>query len=166
MKFLLSLYFLMTAFSFAADKTILIDANNPQRELSQIPQLWMATFVDQGFRQTETRKGVWELTIKNLRCDTHTRDVLYPDYSNAGLPEVKCFVNAVPERGGRGKAVQESRFIDELINRIEEHVPDVHYGDCAMGGKCTSFIKAIHCISDLNQAEMHDAFSCSFTAEE
>lgn len=166
MKFFLALCFIMmTTVGFSAERIITIDANNPQRVLSRIPQLWMATFVDQGFKQTETRKGVWELTIKKLRCDAHTRDVLYPDYSNAGLPSVKCFINASVERGGKGKVIQESRFIEELISRIENHVPEAQYSDCAMGGKCSSFIKVIHCISDLNKEEMHDAFSCSFTAE-
>jgi hypothetical protein len=145
--------------SVASANTVTLMGNNAVYELAKLPQQIMATFVDQGFKQTEVSTNVYDLTIKGLRCDLQSNDALYPDYSNGGLPSVKCYVNADLETGGVGTPVQESRYIQSLISLIEAKAGG-EYTDCAMGGKCTSFIKSIKCRIDENQDEMKNAFSC------
>ncbi|MBC7428686.1 MAG: hypothetical protein H7336_08760 [Bacteriovorax sp.] len=145
--------------SVANANTVTLNSQNKDYELAKVPQNLMAAFVDQGFIQEESSTNVWDLTITGLRCDTQSRDALYPDYSNAGLPSVKCYVNAAPERLGAGSPIQESRYINSLINVIEAKA-NGEYSDCSMGGKCSSYIALIKCRIDLNQEEMHNAYSC------
>jgi hypothetical protein len=152
--------FLVLACSSLSASTIIINSENSDYELAKVPQNLLATFVDQGFKQVEVTPKVWDLTIDGLRCDSLSRDNLYPDFSNAGLPSIKCYVNAVPEMNGIGIPVQESRFIQSLINIIEAKAYG-DYSDCSMGGKCSSFIASIICTLDLNQDEMHKAYSCT-----
>jgi len=119
MKNLFICSFLLSSISMAQAYTLLLDSNNSNDVLRKIPQNLMASFVDQGFKQVEVSSKIFELTIKNLRCDTNTRDVLYPDYSNAGLPSVKCYVNADLEKFERkGRAIEESRYIESLFSTI------------------------------------------------
>ena len=149
----------------AADKIISVNANNNDDDLRTIPQQLMATFVDQGFKQKEISKGLWELKIENLRCDSLSRDPEFPDSPKGGLPSVKCFVNAEIEMGGKGTPIQEGRFVEQLLNTVEHKIPDAQFSDCSMGGKCVTYVKKIRCTVDLNQEEMHNAYLCEFSAE-
>lgn len=148
--------------AFSADTVTRIDANNTNIELSKIPQLFMATFVDQGFKQSKTSEGVWKLTINQLRCDYRSRD--NAEDNIMGLPSVKCFVNAKPGVSNSGNPVQESRYLHTLLERIQLHL-DLPITDCVMGGKCFSSVKKIECVIDTNKLEMHDMYSCDFTIE-
>lgn len=162
MKYFLLSFLLITQVTFAAEETIVLRSSNEDSEIGKVPQLLMATFVDQKFKMTTVSKNIYNLKVLNLRCDYHSRDALYPDYFNGGLPKVNCYVNADLEMGSKGTPIEESRYLLSLINLIEKKM-DVYYTDCAMGGKCVSFIDKIDCTSDLNQEEMNKAFTCSIT---
>lgn len=144
-----------------ASTPVLVKSSDKDYDLGRIPQNLMATFIDQNFNFIMVSKNVYDLTIRNLRCDYYSRDGMYPDYSNAGLPKVNCYVNAVPEMGGKGIPVLEGRYILELMDRLQSKT-EGEFSDCSMGGKCVTFVKEIKCISDLNHAEMKDAYSCYF----
>lgn len=162
MKKYFTLLVLITFRSFAGESSFLVDSNNENEKLRVLPQQLMATFVDQGFKQKETSKGIFELKIKNLRCDINSRDFLYPDWSNAGLPSVKCFSNTRTEMGSKGKKILEGRYVNTLLGTLSSELNDFNVYDCAMGGKCIAFVKEIKCKIDLNQEEMHNAYSCEF----
>jgi hypothetical protein len=147
------------------DHKVTIDANNSNEELARIPQNLMSVFVDQGFKQKEISKNVFQLEIKNLSCYGNSRDVLYPDYSNAGLPKIECFVEKTSGLRENVKKLQESRYLQALIDVMEKNIKDFYVSDSAMGGKSFSGIPKILCKSDLNQNEMHNAFSCEITLE-
>ena len=163
MKFFLLSLCLFTQFSHAAEETIVIRSSSEDSEIEKIPQQLMAIFVDQKFKMISVSKNIYNLKVLNLRCDYHSRDALYPDYFNGGLPKVNCYVNADLEMGGKGTPVEESRYLLSLINLIEKKF-DTYYTDCAMGGKCMSFIQKIDCTSDMNQDEMNKAFTCTLTS--
>ncbi len=140
---------------------VLIKSSDEDSELRKIPQNLMATFIDQKFKFVPISKNVYDLTIKNLRCDYDSRDSIYPDQYNAGLPRVNCYVNAEVEMNGKGTPVQESRYIVELLNLLQSKT-DGTFTDCITGGRCVTFVSEIKCISDLNQEEMYKAYSCYF----
>lgn len=155
--FLLGLALLSTQ-AFASNG-VWLKSNDEDYVVAKLPQKLMATFVDQGFEQKEVSSGIFELNIKNVRCDYNSRDFLFPDASNAGLPTVKCYTNAEVEMNGAGTKIQESRYLHSLLETIEEK-KDIAIGDCAMGGKCVSFVETIQCWVDLNAEYMADAYSC------
>lgn len=159
MKSLLLGLALLSTTAFAGETGVWLKANDEDYTVARLPQKLMATFVDQGFKQKEVSPGIFELTVKNVRCDFQSRDALYPDYSNAGLPSVKCYTDAEIEMNGNGTRIQESRYLNELFNTIQEK-KDISITDCAMGGKCVSYVSTIQCWVDLNMDEMKDAYSC------
>jgi hypothetical protein len=146
-----------------AESIFTITANDQNDVLASLPQNLMATFVDQGFKQKEISKGIFSLKINGLRCDSNSRDFIFPDSSIAGLPMVKCLVNTTPEYNADGKKIQEDRFIQSMIFQLENHLSGFEVTDCAMGGKCSFYIPKIECLIDLNQDEMRNAYSCKFT---
>lgn len=159
MKGLLLGLLFVSSTTFAIENGVWLKSNDEDSIVSKLPQQLMATFVDQGFKQKEISPGIFELTVKNVRCDFQSRDALYPDYSNAGLPSVKCYTDAVIEMNGNGIKIEESRYLNELFNTIEEK-KNIAITDCAMGGKCVSYVSTIQCWVDLNRDEMKDAYSC------
>ena len=159
MKLLIIGLMLMANTVMAAESGIWLKSNDEDYVVARLPQKLMATFVDQGFKQKEVSPGIFELKISNVRCDFNSRDPLYPDYSNAGLPSVKCYADADAEMNGKGTKIQESRYLNELFNTIQEKT-DLPITDCAMGGKCMSYVTTIQCWVDLNMEEMKDAYSC------
>lgn len=156
--FILGLLLLSTSV-MAGENGVWLKSNDEDYVVAKLPQKIMATFVDQGFKQKEVSPGIFELKVSNVRCDYLSRDPLYPDYSNGGLPSVKCYADADAEMNGKGTKIQESRYLNELFNMIQEK-RDLPITDCAMGGKCVSFVTTIQCWVDLNMEEMKDAYSC------
>ncbi len=159
MKALLFSILLMANTVMAGESGVWLKSNDEDSVVARLPRLIMATFVDQGFKQKEISPGIFELKVSNVRCDYLSRDSAYPDLPTAGLPSVKCFTDAVLEMNGKGTKIQEGRYLNELFNTIQEK-RDLPITDCAMGGKCVSFVSTIQCWVDLNMEEMKDAYSC------
>lgn len=159
MKSLLLGLSILSSVTFAGETGVWLRSNDEDYVTARLPQKLMATFVDQGFKQKEVSPGIFELSIKNVRCDFQSRDALFPDASNAGLPSVKCYTDAEIEMNGNGVKIQEGRYLNELFNIIQEK-KDISITDCAMGGKCVSYVSTIQCWVDLNMEEMKDAYSC------
>lgn len=143
--------------SLAHANTVTIKSNDLNEKLASIPQDLAATFVYQGFNQTEISKNVFQVEVKDLTCKLNSMDFYYPDDKRAGLPMVECFVG--------GKKIQEGRNLEKLFSTIESQNSNLYITDCSMGGKCMMSLKSIKCISDLNQDEMHNAYSCELTTE-
>ena len=159
MKSLLLGLLLLSSTVFAKD--VIVTSAAEDYELGRVPQNLMSVLLDQKFKQVEISKGVFEILVKDLRCDFSSRDALFPDSSIGGLPTVKCFVNAESIRNGKGKAIQDSRYIYDILNLVDTKT-GAEIGDCSMGGKCSSFVKILKCQVDLNQEEMSKAYSCLF----
>ena len=150
---------LMTLFSTMVHaNTITIKSNDLNEKMASIPQELAATFFYQGFKQTELEKNIFQIEVKNLECKLNSMNFYYPDDSRAGLPMVECFVG--------GKKIQEARYLTNLLSTIESQTKNFYIFDCAMGGRCILNLKSIKCISDLNQEEMFNAYSCELTSEE
>ncbi len=157
-EFILAL-FLISASAMASENGVWLTSADEDSTVAKIPQSLMAIFVDQGFKQKEISPKIFELSVTNLRCDYQSRDALYPDQSNAGLPSVKCYINASPEMNGKGVKIEESRYLQGLLDTIGDK-RGLDAKDCAMCGKCVTFVKTIRCWLDLNMEEMKDAYNC------
>ncbi len=139
---------------------ITLRSSDRKSSLSSMPQSIMALFVDQGFKQTETSPGVFDLTVSNIRCDLNNRSFLFPDDRKAGLSTVKCFFNTTNEMHTSGKKILEGRHLVHLFSEIEKVQSEFQIKDCAAGGKCSLFVTKIQCQIDLNQELMSNAYQC------
>lgn len=143
----------------ASSSSVTINSNDAVMELGDVPQNLMAVLLDNKIAQVEIKPNVFEVSVKNVRCDFSSRDAMFPDSSEAGLALVKCYKDAVVERNGNGTKLIESRYLYSVLETIEKYT-DLAISDCAMGGRCSSFVRTITCKVDLNVEEMYRAYSC------
>lgn len=154
MKLLLT-FALLTNLAFA--KTFVIESNSTNEKLSRVPQSLAAIFVYQGIKQIEVKPKVFEVTVKDVNCKFASMDVLYPDYKNAGLPQVKCFTGK--------KKLEEGIALFDILGTIANQTDNMII-DCVMGGRCFAEVEKIKCTSDLNQDVMSNAYKCELSLKD
>jgi hypothetical protein len=151
--------FVITNAALAASSSLTVTSNEVISELGDVPQNLMAVLLDNNIAQVEVKPNVYTMTVENVRCDYLSRDAMFPDSSVAGLASIICYKDAEVERNGSGTKLIESRYLYSILETVEKHTAFA-ISDCAMGGRCTSFVSAINCQVDLNVEEMQRAYTC------
>ncbi len=157
---LISAFSLLTIHAaMATSSSLTITSNDAIEELGNVPQYLMAVLLDNNISQVEVKPSLFEMNVKNVRCDYSSRDAVFPDSSEGGLAVVKCYKDAEIERNGNGTKLIEGRYLYNLLETIEKHT-DFSISDCALGGRCTSFVSNITCTVNLEAEDMRSAYSC------
>ena len=122
-----------------------------------------ALLLDAGVVLKKAEGGVFVLEAKNLHCDQYTNAAVDASNARAALPSIKCRINSRNKRGAQaGQTLGEGRAFAELLQKGQAE-GRVEFTDCAMGGYCSMFAKAIRCTIDTKIDDFGDRrWSCVF----
>ncbi len=112
--------------------------------------------------------GKLTVEVKGFHCDTRSNAPLDAADPHAGLPTLKCRINAKNEKDTKsGQPFAEARAMTHLLDKIQNAKDNggVAFGDCAMGGYCGTFARAISCGIDTKIENFINGgrWSCTFT---
>jgi hypothetical protein len=126
-----------------------------------------AMLLDAGAKPQNAGSGVLTLEIKNFHCDQSNNGALDASNVHAGLPALKCRINAQNNRdAAAGQVFAEGRAMVDALQKIENSSTGngPAFTDCAMG-YCGIFAKAIKCTIDTKIDNYTDGgrWACDFT---
>jgi hypothetical protein len=123
--------------------------------------------IDAGLRVTGGG-GKFTVEAEDFHCDQRSNAPVDAADPHAGLPTLKCRINAKNERDTKsGQPFAEGRAMTDILDKIENAAENggVAFGDCAMGGYCGTFVRAIKCTIDTRVENLNDGgrWACTFT---
>jgi hypothetical protein len=127
-----------------------------------------AMLVDAGLRVQSSGGGKFTVEAKGLHCDRQSNAPLDAADPHAGLPTLRCRINAKNQKGTKtGQAFAEARAMSDLLGKIRDASDNggVQFEDCAMGGYCGTFVQSIRCTIDtaIESISNGGRWSCTFT---
>ncbi|HWF96891.1 MAG TPA: hypothetical protein VG291_18200 [Xanthobacteraceae bacterium] len=127
-----------------------------------------AMLVDAGLPVRSSGGGKLTVEVKGLHCDSRSNGPLVAADPHAGLPTLKCRINAKNEKDSRsGQPFAEARAMTDLLQKIQDAKGNggVAFGDCAMGGYCGTFARSISCTIDTMVENFINGgrWTCTFT---
>jgi hypothetical protein len=127
-----------------------------------------ALLVDAGLRVQSSGGGKFTVEAKGFHCDRRSNAPLDAADPHAGLPTLKCRINAKNQMGTKtGQAFAEARAMTELLEKIQDasQAGGIQFDDCAMGGYCGTFASSIRCTIDTAIENISDGgrWACTFT---
>jgi hypothetical protein len=127
-----------------------------------------AILIDAGLRVRSSGSGKLTVEAKGFHCDRRSNAPLVAADPHAGLPALKCRINAKNEKDTKsGQPFAEARAMTDLLEKIQNANDNggVAFGDCAMGGYCGTFARAISCTIDTTIENFIDGgrWTCTFT---
>ena len=155
---------LLSAVSAAAAASVTVSDTTPG--LPGVAVEVTAMLVDAGLPVRGSGKLTVE--IKGFHCDSRSNAPLDAADPHAGLPTLKCRINAKNEKDGKsGQPFAEARALTHLLDKIQNAKDNggVAFGDCAMGGYCGTFARSISCTIDTKVESFINSgrWSCTFT---
>ena len=153
----------MTSACLAASVTV----SDTSSGLAGVAADTTALLIDAGVRVQNSGAGKLTVEIQGLHCDRRSNAPLDAADPHAGLPTLKCRINAKNERDTKtGQPFLEARAMMDLLQKIQDSKPGggVAFGDCAMGGYCGTFA-AIRCTINTAVENFRDGgrWACTFT---
>jgi hypothetical protein len=112
--------------------------------------------------------GKLMVEAKGFHCDSRSNAPLDAADPHAGLPTLRCRINAKNEKDTKsGQPFAEARAMTHLLDEIQNAKDNggVAFGDCAMGGYCGTFARSISCSIDTKIENFINGgrWSCTFT---
>jgi hypothetical protein len=107
-----------------------------------------AMLIDAGLHPQSSGGGKLTVEARGLHCDRRSNAPLDAADPHAGLPTLKCRLNAKNLRDTKtGQPFAEARAMTDLLQKIQDSGESggVQFGDCAMGGYCGTFVPSIKC---------------------
>jgi hypothetical protein len=123
--------------------------------------------VDAGLRLSGSA-GKFTVEAQGFHCDQRSNAPVDAADPHAGLPTLKCRINAKNERDTTsGQPFAEGRAMTDILEKIQNAADNggVAFSDCAMGGYCGTFVRAIKCTIDTHVENLNNGgrFACTFT---
>jgi hypothetical protein len=150
-----------TSATFAASVTV--PDNSPA--LAGVAAATTALLLDVGLKAQNAGGGVLVVEAKGFHCDQHSNAAVEAVSVHAGLPTLKCRINALNKKGSTaGQAFGEGRAMTELLEKVEGSGGGAAFADCGMG-YCGTFAKSIRCTIDtkIDNFSNGGRWSCVFT---
>jgi hypothetical protein len=107
-----------------------------------------AMLIDAGLPPQNSGGGKLTVEAHGFHCDRRSNAPLDAADPHAGLPTLKCRLNAKNLRDTKtGQPFAEARAVTDLLQKIQDSGESggVQFGDCAMGGYCGTFVPSIKC---------------------
>jgi hypothetical protein len=107
-----------------------------------------AMLIDAGLQPQDSGGGKLTVEARGFHCDRRSNAPLDAADPHAGLPTLKCRLNAKNLRDTKtGQPFAEARAMTDLLQKIQDSGESggVQFGDCAMGGYCGTFVPSIKC---------------------
>src|SRR5579871_342418 len=126
----------------------LVTVPDTSAELPDVAAATIALLIDDGtaVKKGEARKFI--VKVDNFHCDQYSRGPFDASDPLADLPTIKCRTGAENIKGTEtGRPFTDSRAMSYLLQKIQNSSASngVQFGDCAMGGYCSTFLKSISC---------------------
>jgi hypothetical protein len=127
-----------------------------------------AMLLDAGLRARRGRGTMFTVEARGFHCDRRSNAPLDAADPHAGLPALKCRLNAKNLKDTKtGQPFAEARAMTDLLQKIQDSSPSggVQFGDCAMGGYCGTFVPSIKCTIDtaIENPSNGGRWACTFT---
>jgi hypothetical protein len=127
-----------------------------------------AMLIDAGLQPRGTGGGKLVVEARGLHCDRRSNAPVDAADPHAGVPTLKCRINAKNEKDTKsGQPFAEARAMSDLLEKIQSagNNGGVAFSDCAMGGYCGTFARAISCTIDTKVENLNNGgrWSCTFT---
>jgi hypothetical protein len=158
---------LLACLPFPAAHAASVTVSDKSKELPGLARDTLALLIDAGLRVSGDG-GRFTVEAQAFHCDQHSNAPVDAADPHAGLPTVKCRINAKNERDTKsGAPFAEARAMTELLEKVENAAQNggVAFADCAMGGYCGTFVRAIKCTIDTRVENLDNGgrFACTFT---
>jgi hypothetical protein len=126
-----------------------------------------AMLIDAGLR-VRAAGGKFVVEAKGFHCDRRSNAPLDAADPHAGVPALKCRINAKNEKDTRsGRTFAEARAMTDLLEKIQNagNNGGVAFSDCAAGGYCGIFAPSISCTIDtaIDNFSNGGRWACTFT---
>jgi hypothetical protein len=127
-----------------------------------------AMLIDVGLQPRGTGGGKFTVEAKGFHCDRRSNAPVDSADPHAGVATLKCRINATNEKDTKsGQPFAEARAMSDLLEKIQNagNNGGVAFGDCAMGGYCGTFARAITCTIDSKIENLSNGgrWTCTFT---
>src|SRR5258708_7489143 len=127
-----------------------------------------AMLIDAGLPVHNTGGGKFMVEAKGFHCDRRSNAPVDPADPHAGVPTLKCRINAKNVKDTKtGKVFAEARAMSVLLDKVQNSSSNggVGFSDCALGGYCGTFARAISCTIDTMIENLNNGgrWSCTFT---
>jgi hypothetical protein len=125
-----------------------------------------ALLLDAGAKVQSAGGGIFVVEVKNFHCDQRSNAALDSKSVRAGLPALRCRINAQNIRDATGgQPFGEARAIT-ILQKVQDSKAGSGpaFTDCAMG-YCGTFAKSIKCTVDTKADDFGKGgrWSCDFT---
>ncbi len=136
-------------------------------DVAAVPQQVLSLLLQNNADVQEKGDGVYAVEMNNINCSSHSNAPLDTSDYQSGIPSEVCRYNSNEDQDSQqGTLLSDGRLLEENALKVEnsEWGMNLYFQDCAMGGKCVTYIKNIHCDID-TKIETYSAgrFSCTFT---
>jgi hypothetical protein len=153
----------LTVAAHAASFTV----SDKSAKLPGVAREVVAMLIDAGLRPIGSG-GKFTVEAQGLHCDQRSNAPVDAADLHAGLPSLKCRINAKNERDATsGQPFAEGRAMTDILEKIQNAAENggVAFSDCAMGGYCGTFVRLIKCTIDTHVENLNNGgrFACVFT---
>jgi hypothetical protein len=159
----LAMSLLISGASFAASVTV--PDNSPT--MPNVAATATAVLLDAGISAKKAGGGNFVVEAKGIHCDQHSNGPVDAADPHAGLPTVKCRIDAQNKKDTKsGRPFAEARTIFDLFDKVQQSGGGgIQLTDCAMGGYCGAFAKSIRCTINtaVDDYSKGGRWSCVFT---
>jgi hypothetical protein len=127
-----------------------------------------AILIDAGLHPHNMGGGKFMVEAKGFHCDRRSNAPVDAADPHAGVPNLKCRVNAKNEKDTKsGKPFAEAHAMTDLLQKVQNSTNNggVAFDDCAAGGYCGTFARLIGCTIDTMIDNLNNGarWSCTFT---
>jgi hypothetical protein len=127
-----------------------------------------AMLLDAGLPVHAAGGGKFMVEAKGFHCDRRSNAPVDAADPHAGVPTLKCRINAKNIKDTKsGKPFAEARALSDLLDKVQSSGSNggVAFSDCALGGYCGTFARAISCTIDTMIEKLNNGgrWTCTFT---
>lgn len=153
-------------FAYAGSGTISSDEST-FGDMAAVPQKVLSILFQNNMIAQDQGNGVYGVDMNNINCSSHSNDPLDTSDYHSGIPTEVCKFDSNEDLDSQmGTLLSDGRQVEDSALKLEssEWGYNLYFKDCAMGGKCVTFIKNIHCEID-TKIDTYSAgrFTCTFT---
>jgi hypothetical protein len=127
-----------------------------------------AILLDAGLPAHSSGGGKFKVEARGFHCDRRSNGPLDAADPHAGLPTLKCRLNAKNLKDTKtGRPFAEARAMTDLLQKIQDSSASggVQFGDCASGGYCGTYARSITCTIDTSIDNFNNGgrWACTYT---
>ncbi|HEX7674203.1 MAG TPA: hypothetical protein VF412_08530 [Bdellovibrio sp.] len=156
------------AFTSAHAASVTITSNqSTYGDIAQIPQQLISVMVENNIPFVKKPNGIYSITMNKINCSSMSNAPVDSSDPHSGIPKEACRYNTKATLfPSTGKVMADGRYFEEGILKIQDSSfgSGVGFSDCAMGGKCVTYVKSAICTVDTKIEEfLSGRFSCTLT---